>query len=88
MDAFDPKPQAGQIKSIQRGVTLTSGQNGSATISPVNPSKTELRHLGVADGSGTGVGQSRINLANATTIFIFTYSTSGTSVSWELTERY
>lgn len=71
------------IKSIQRG-TITG--NSSATITAVNPAKTELRNLGSGIYAGQGADNTaRISLTNSTTIT----AVSGygqCTVSWELTE--
>lgn len=73
----------GGVKSIQRGVISISGGTGSATITSVDTSKTELRCLGF---SGGALGaQAHIVLTNATTI---TATGSASAISWELTERY
>jgi c-di-GMP-binding flagellar brake protein YcgR len=71
------------IKSIQRGTVSMSSTTVSATISSVNTSRTELRHLGY-NSSNPGCS---IVLTNATTITCAAQATGGT-VSWELTEFY
>ncbi len=74
------------IKSIQRGVIDLNSSGvatGTASITTVVPSKTELRFLGyVSDGN-----QATIVLTNSTTITATRKSTSTQIlVSWELTE--
>ena len=79
-----------RIKQIQRGVILIfsgAGTNtATATISAVNPGKTELRMLGHHGGDFPS-----IVLENSTTIRT-TRATNSTTmqtyVSWELTEYY
>lgn len=85
------------IKSIQRGViSIATGINGlatgTATISSVVTSKTELRFLGAnSQNNGANSSAADIVLTNATTIT----GTARTSASvdtarfsWELTEFY
>ena len=90
MFGFVGVSSGGAIKSIQRGtITATTG-GATATITPVNTAKTELRYLG---GSGTDNVSGaltlvpRIVLTNSTTITATVNAASGNSfVSWELTE--
>lgn len=77
---------SGGIKSIQRGVITLTGGAGTATISPVNTNKTELRHLGSQSGSA-GTGNGTLVLTNSTTVTAASSYATGT-VSWELTERF
>jgi hypothetical protein len=77
------------IKSIQRGITNFIFPGSSAiTITPVNPSKTELRHLG-ATSAGNFFGAT-LTLTNSTTITASCDASGGQNlkVSWELTEFY
>lgn len=82
----------GGIKSIQRGtISLASGGSttGTATITSVDTTKTELRMLGFTLNGEAMVNNPRIALTNATTITATRASTTCDSiVSWELTERY
>jgi len=80
-------------KSIQRGtISMTSGgsTSGTATITSVDTTKTELRMLGASnDAVSDTTAISRVVLTNSTTITATRSSTSGTTVvSWELTEFY
>lgn len=79
---------SGGIKSIQRGViSVGTTGTGTATVTTVDTTKTELRFLGCGL---TAVGDFPILvLTNATTVTA-TRQTTGvtTQVSWELTERY
>jgi hypothetical protein len=81
------------INSTQRGVISLAGStsSGTATISSVNTSKTQLRFLGfssTAGSSATGRMFPKIELTNSTTVT----ATRGAaiaddcSISWELTE--
>lgn len=91
-DATNWRPDGGRpIKSIQRGelIIANSATSGTATISAVNTSKSELRYLGGLVNNG-GAGGVRITLTNSTTITavaIFSAS-SNTPISWELTEYH
>jgi hypothetical protein len=92
MSTFSQFTGGGGIKSIQRGTITMVGAatSGTATISSVTTSKTELRFLGSrsADNGGTsGNGFCTVVLTNATTITA-TRDLGGisASVSWELTE--
>lgn len=82
-------PPPGSLKSIQRGVISMVGvYSGTATITAVDTSKTELRLLGVSNTTVLA-DLARVVLTNATTITATRGSNSGTSeVSWELTEFY
>ncbi len=80
-------------KSIQRGtISMTSGgsTSGTATITSVDTTKTELRFLGSSnDFVGDTTQISRVVLTNATTVTASRSGTNGTTVvSWELTEFY
>ena len=81
------------IKSIQRGVIsiASSAYSGTATITAVDTSKTELRFLGGSGLDPVGVQQTtRIVLTNSTTITATVlypvYSGTTGNASWELTE--
>ena len=81
------------IKSIQRGVVsiASSAYSGTATITAVDTSKSELRTLGGAALDFAGVQQTtRIVLTNSTTItatvLSSVYSGETGYASWELTE--
>lgn len=82
-------PPPGSLKSIQRGViSIVGAYSGTATITAVDTSKTELRLLGVSNTTVLA-DLARVVLTNATTITATRGSNSGTSeVSWELTEFY
>ena len=82
-------PPPGSLKSIQRGViSMVGAYSGTATITAVDTSKTELRLLGVSNTT-VPADLARVVLTNATTITATRGSNSGTSeVSWELTEFY
>ena len=59
------------IKSIQRGtIDLSTGASGTATITAVDMSKTELRFLGARCGStaDSGITAIVIGLMNSTTV--------------------
>lgn len=88
-----------RIKSIQRGVINifngTGTATGSATITAVNPAKTELRLLGYhgyrTDTGGLWNEPASVRLASATSVLAQRFTNSdviSTSVSWELTEYY
>mgnify|MGYP001570750435 CR=1 FL=1 len=84
--------QVSTIKGIQRGTIVLSAATGTATITSVDTTKTELRHLGQAGGAGgeaAGRVLTNIVLTNSTTITatMGIYSATDT-VSWELTEYY
>lgn len=85
-------PPIGSIKGIQRGVISIAGAAGSgtATITSVNTSKTQLRLLGTSNASGNPPDVSaHVVLTNATTVTAQRGGTTGgLSVSWELTEMY
>jgi len=79
------------IRGIQRGtITIASSQTtGTATITSVDPAKTELRWLGASSAiSGEAAYRNRITLTNATTITATRATSTSDSVviSWELTE--
>ena len=83
------------IKSIQRGTLSFSGTNNAATatISSVNPAKTELRFLGAnpLTSSSVSEGMVYIVLTNSTTITAARQSGGNSNnpiVSWELTEYF
>lgn len=93
-DTTNWRPDGGRaIKSIQRGViTMGSGVPGTATISAVNPSKSELRYLGTTTQYSSVDVQYwlvRVYLLNATTVAATAVQNGwATSVGWELTEYY
>ncbi len=95
-DATNWRPEGMRaIKSIQRGTLSISGTNNAATatISSVNPAKTELRFLGVNPLTPTPVseGMVYIVLTNSTTITAarqFGGNSNTPIVSWELTEYF
>lgn len=85
---------AGNIKSIQRGVSggVNAGSVESITITSVNTSKSILTNLGVGvtnSGSPVYGAQGYFTLANSTTI-IFTNGAFGqpNAGSWQLVEYY
>lgn len=84
---------AGNIKSIQRGVTgsVAAGGTESITITSVDTSKSILMNLGTsAETTGTYFSaQGYFTLSNATTI-VFTVGAQGVSCkgSWQIVEYY
>lgn len=85
---------AGNIKSIQRGVTgsTAAGSTDTITITSVDTNKSILMNLGVRvtnSGSPEYGSQGYFTLDNSTTI-IFTNGTVGQncSGSWQLVEYY
>lgn len=80
------------IKLIQRGtITIAdTATTGTATITSVDTTKSELRMLGASPTSSTGANNvPYIQLTNATTITATRAGTTGVVVvSWELTEFY
>lgn len=83
------------IKSVSRGVlTITAGNlTATATIPAVNTAKSELRFLGVSDGSGDTNPSKylvRLYLNNSTTVGAIKEATTvgSSNVTWELTEWY
>jgi hypothetical protein len=85
---------AGNIKSIQRGVTgsVLAGAVESITITSVDTSKSILTNLGVRvtnTGSPEWGSQGYFTLANSTTI-VFTMGSVGqpNAGSWQLVEYY
>jgi hypothetical protein len=95
-DATNWRPEGMRaIKSIQRGTLSFSGTNNAATatISSVNPAKTELRFLGAnpLTSSSVSEGMVYIVLTNSTTITAARQSGGNSNnpiVSWELTEYF
>ncbi len=88
MDAFDARPQAGTIKSIQRGVS-SGNSTVSVNISPVNPSKSVLSFLGGNTNNTALGGLPYITLTGATVLTVTGGSTNGASyVSWQVVEYY
>ena len=88
-----------RIKLIQRGVinifSAAGTDTGTATITAVNPAKTELRLLGYngyrTDTGGLWNEPASVRLASATSVLAQRFTSSNvisTSVSWELTEYY
>ena len=85
---------AGNIKSIQRGVTgsVSAGSTESITITSVDTSKSILTNLGVrvtGSGSPEWGSQGYFTLSNSTTI-VFTMGSVGqpNAGSWQLVEYY
>lgn len=80
------------IKSIQRGVIsiAIAAATGTATITSVNTSKTELRMLGFKTSGADNTFSAYLELTNSTTITATKTAVSGSpsNVSWELVERY
>ena len=81
------------IKSIQRGTTslINGSTSAGLSISPVNPSKTELRLLGQTNDSIDYTSQNHIfiYLSSTNSIQITRWAGNGnTYLSWELTEFY
>lgn len=74
------------IKSIQRGTTAGASP-ATATISAVDPAKSEVRWLGAQASDGVGSSLTRISLTSSTTLVI-THSAVSQTTSWEVTERY
>jgi hypothetical protein len=89
----------GGIKSIQRGlISMTATSTATATISPVNTSKSILYFLGNSTAPNSGdISSNSINrmayltLTDSTTITASgapTSTSSGMAVSWQLVEYY
>ncbi len=88
----------GGIKSIQRGlISMTATSTATATISPVNTSKSILYFLGNSTAPNSGDLSYSINrmayltLTDSTTITASgapTSTSSGMAVSWQLVEYY
>ena len=85
---------AGNIKSIQRGVTDYTGSSGvTITISSVNTGKSILSNLGVAMQSGStstsSANSGYFEFINSTTIF-FSGAPGGLSTkgAWQVVEYY
>lgn len=88
-------PSSSKIKSIQRGTISMTGSatSGTATITSVDTTKSELRFMGSSntDTITDTTAISRVVLTNATTV---TANRSGTSptgttvVGFEVTEWY
>ncbi len=82
------------IKSIQRGVIsiASSVLTGTATITSVNPVKTELRMLGSVTSAASVLneGTGHVVLTNATTVTATRQFNGATTlgISWELTEYF
>lgn len=87
------------IKSIQRGVIAfanasPSNLTSTATITPVNTARAELRCLGSTSAKGAGLDSARVELTNSTTVTgrrEISTTTEGNfagNVGWELTEYY
>jgi hypothetical protein len=76
--AASPRP-----RRIQRGlITFAAGDlQASTTITAIDMTRSEIRHL------GTGTGTARLWLQNSTTLWAVR-TTSGTvqDVAWEITE--
>ncbi len=94
-DTTNWRPDGGRaIKSVQRGViTLgAEGAPGTATISAVNPNKSELRYLGSTTQHGVesiALWLARVYLINSTTVGATAQSNNtATNVGWELTEYF
>ncbi len=85
-------PVPGSLKSVQRGsIALAGASSATATISAVNPLKTEMRLLGFNNPSGaavTGESLPSVSLTNSTTVTARTAGLSSTTVVWELSEFY
>lgn len=82
-------PSGGLTPYVQRGViTVSSGTTATATISAVNPARSELRFCGVYSNATTiteSLGY--VSLTNSTTITATRSAGSTTmNISWELTE--
>ena len=88
----------GGIKSIQRGlISMTATSTATATISPVNTSKSILYFLGNSTAPNSDTLSNSINrmayltLTDSTTITASgapTSASSGMAVSWQLVEYY
>jgi hypothetical protein len=90
MFGFVGQSSGGAIKSIQRGTINATTGGATATITPVNTAKTELRYLGGSGMDSVSSSRSlvpRLVLTNSTTITATINENSANSiVSWELTE--
>ena len=93
-DATNWRPDGGRaIKSVQRGTINipNGGAIGTATVSAVNPAKTEFRfHGGAGRSSGGAVLIPTITLTNSTTVTANAGGVAAGSlgVNWELTEYH
>jgi hypothetical protein len=80
------------VKSIQRGtIVITNTVSATATLSPaVNPAKTELRYLGNSNAAADPSGFPYLYLTNGSTVTAskLNSNNTGTTVSFEITERY
>ena len=84
MDPFENKTKSG-FKKPQRG--LAAYNNSSIAITPVNPEKTFLRHLGATCSDSGGVPRtSSVTLAadGKSINHSVTFGASSGSTSWEL----
>jgi hypothetical protein len=88
MDAFDARPQAGSIKSIQRGVSSGNGTL-SVNISSVNTSKAVVSFLGGNTANTNLVDLPYITLTSATVLTVTGGTAGGASpASWQIVEYY
>jgi hypothetical protein len=84
------------IKSIQRGTIAITGSNATATISPVNTSKSMVSFLGFTTSiNDDTIPPNRIfplvNLSDSTTVYAArssTYTNTTITVSYEIIEFY
>lgn len=87
-DTTNWRPDGGRaIRSIQRGVTTSTGSPMSITIAAVNTAKTELRFLGNWNSALAAMQGYEISLSSSTTITVGRLG-AGMTLSWELTEFY
>lgn len=87
-DTTNWRPDGGRaIRSIQRGVTASTGSPMSITIAAVNTAKTELRFLGTWSSAISNMQGCELSLSSSTTITVAKLGT-GLTLSWELTEFY
>jgi len=92
-DSTNWQPSSTGIKSIQRGtISLAVGAaTATATLSPsVNTAKSELRYTGFYGTTGDSIIAAHLFLTNGTTVTATKANATniGSSVSFEVTERY
>ncbi len=78
----------GAFKSIQRGQTSAAAL--TATITAVNPAKSEVDYLGCTASEATTIftRDAKVTLTNATTVGISYGAASDQTVSWQVVEWF